>query len=52
MKPEEEIEGGGKKALAHNRAVQMMVHGYGGNDTHLVGVIATFNPKLAEAGGP
>ena len=26
-----------------------MVHGYGDNDIHLMGVIATCNPKLAEA---
>jgi hypothetical protein len=33
------IEGGGKKALAHSRAVQMVVHGLGEKDIHLVGVI-------------
>jgi hypothetical protein len=45
------IEEGGKQknALAHNRAVQMMVHGDGDNGIHLMGVIATCNPKLAEA---
>jgi hypothetical protein len=47
MKPEERIEEGGKKALAHNRVVQVMVHGYGDNDVHLVRAIATCNPKLA-----
>jgi hypothetical protein len=49
MKPEEKIEKGDKKALAHNRAVQMMVHGYGDNGVHLVRAISTRNPKLAEA---
>jgi hypothetical protein len=49
MKPEEKIEEVGKKALAHNQAVQTMVHGYGDKDIHLVRVIATYNPKLAEA---
>jgi hypothetical protein len=49
MKPEEKIEVGGKKALAHNRAAQMMVRGYGDKDIHLVRAIATCNPKLAEA---
>jgi hypothetical protein len=31
------IEDGGKKALAHSRAVQMAVHGFGEKDIHLVG---------------
>jgi hypothetical protein len=44
MKPEEKIEGGGKKALAHNRAVQMMVSGYGDEDIHPMRAIATCNP--------
>jgi hypothetical protein len=44
MKPEEKIEGGGKKALAHNRAVQMMVRGYGDEDIHPMRAIATCNP--------
>ena len=48
MKPEERIEEGGKKTLAHNRVVQVVVHGYGDNDVHLVRAIgATRNPKLA-----
>jgi hypothetical protein len=33
------IEDGGKKALAHNCAVQMATHGFGDKDIHLVGVI-------------
>ena len=48
MKPEEKIEEGGKKALAHNRTAQvMMAHGYGDKDIRLVGIIATYNPKPA-----
>jgi hypothetical protein len=39
MKPEEKIEGDGKKVLAHNRAVEMVVRGYGDKDIQLVGVI-------------
>jgi hypothetical protein len=49
MKPAEEDGEDGKKALAHNRTVQMMVRGYGDKDIHLVRAIATCNPKLAEA---
>jgi hypothetical protein len=49
MKPAEKDGEDGKKALAHNRAVQMMVHGYGDKDVHLVRAIATCNPKLAGA---
>jgi hypothetical protein len=30
---------GGKKALAHSRAIQMVVHGYGDKDICLVGLI-------------
>jgi hypothetical protein len=38
MKPEDKIEGGGIKALAHkHRAVQMMVCGYGDGGIHLCG---------------
>jgi hypothetical protein len=39
MKPAGKIEGGGKKALAHSRAVQIMAHGFGEKDIQLVGVI-------------
>jgi hypothetical protein len=39
MKPAEKIEEGGKKALAHSRAAQMVVHGFGEKDIHLVGAI-------------
>jgi hypothetical protein len=49
MKPEEKIEEGGKKALAHNRTAQMMARGYGNKEIHLVGVIATCNSKPAGA---
>jgi hypothetical protein len=37
-----------KEALAHNRAVQMTVHGFWDNDIHLMRAIATCNPKLVE----
>jgi hypothetical protein len=39
MKPAEKIEEDGKKALAHSRAIQMVVNGFGGKDIHLVGAI-------------
>jgi hypothetical protein len=35
MKPAGTIEAGGQKALAHNRAVQIMAHGFGEKDTRL-----------------
>jgi hypothetical protein len=48
MEPEEKIEEDGKKALAHNRAVQMMVHGYGGEDVRLMRAIATCNLRVIQ----
>jgi hypothetical protein len=35
MELEEKIEGGGKKALAHRRAIQMVVRGYGDKDIEI-----------------
>jgi hypothetical protein len=39
MKPAEGIEEGGKRALAYSRATQMVVHGFGDKDIHLIRVI-------------
>jgi hypothetical protein len=39
MESVEKIEEGGRKALAHNQATQMVVHGFGDKDFHLSGVI-------------
>jgi hypothetical protein len=39
MKPAGEVEEDGNKALAHNCATTMAVHGFGEKDIHLVGVI-------------
>jgi hypothetical protein len=35
MEPSERTEGGGKKELAHSRAAQTAVHGFGDKDIHL-----------------
>ena len=47
MKPAEKIEEGGKKALAYNRATQMVVHGFGDKDIHLMRVILAANGHYA-----
>jgi hypothetical protein len=47
MKPAEKIEGDGNKALAHSRAVQMIVHGFGEEDIHLVGAILAAKGPLS-----
>jgi hypothetical protein len=39
MKTAEKDEEGGKKALAYNSAVTVIVHGFGEKDIHVVGVI-------------
>jgi hypothetical protein len=39
MKPAERIEEGGRRALAYNQATQMVLHGFGDKDIHLIGVI-------------
>jgi hypothetical protein len=39
MKPAEKDEEDGKKALAYNIATTVIVHGFGEEDIHLVGVI-------------
>jgi hypothetical protein len=39
MKPADEVEEDGNKALAHNCAITMTVRGFGEKDIHLVGVI-------------
>jgi hypothetical protein len=47
VKPAEKIEEGGKNALAHNRATQMAVRGFGDKDIHLMGVILAANGHYA-----
>jgi hypothetical protein len=47
MKPAEKIEEGSKKALAHNRTTQMVVHGFEDKDIHLLGVILAVNGHYA-----
>jgi hypothetical protein len=47
MKPAEKIEEGGKKALTHNRATQMAVHGFGDKDIRLIGAILAENGHCA-----
>jgi hypothetical protein len=42
MKPVEKIEEGSRKALAYNQATQMVVHGFGDKNFHLIGVIFAF----------
>ena len=37
MKPVEKIEEGCRKALAYNPATQVVVHGFGDKDIHLIG---------------
>jgi hypothetical protein len=39
MKPADKAENDGKKALAHNCATAMIVHGFGEKDIHLVRII-------------
>ena len=39
MKPADEVEEDGKKALAYNCATTMIVHGFEEKGIHLVGVI-------------
>jgi hypothetical protein len=48
IRPKRVVKKEKKKALAHNRTVQMMAHSDGDNDVHLMRAIATYNPKLAE----
>jgi hypothetical protein len=45
MKPVEKIEEDGRKALAYayNQATQMVVHGFGDKDFHLIRVILAAN---------
>jgi hypothetical protein len=47
MKPAEKIEGGGRRALAYNQATQMVMHGFGDKDIHLIGVILVANGHYA-----
>jgi hypothetical protein len=47
MKPAETNEAGGRKALAYNRATQVVVHGFGDKDMHLIGAILAANGHYA-----
>jgi hypothetical protein len=53
MKPAEKIEEDGRKALAHNQATQMVVHGFGDKDFHLIRAIFALNMRdIASMGIP
>jgi hypothetical protein len=45
MGPVEKIEEGGRKALAYNQATQVVVHGFGDKDFHLIADWSYFGCK-------
>jgi hypothetical protein len=47
MEPAEKIEEDGRKALAHNQATQMEVHGFGDKEIHLIRAILAANGHYA-----
>jgi hypothetical protein len=47
MKPAGKIEEGGRKALAYNWSTQMVVHGFGDKDIHVIRAILAANGHYA-----